>query len=247
MTIRVLFFAHLRERCGREARVEVAEGTSIADLWTQLRAQHPVLQDASVRFALNCVYVDTAEVLHDNDELALIPPVSGGSMTTGAHDSYLITGATIDVAAVLAAVTEARAGGIALFVGTTRDENDGRRVVRLEYEAYEDMAIREMRAIGAEMRQRWPLVAVAMVHRVGIVPLAEVSVAIAVSSPHRDEAFAACRHGIDRLKALVPIWKKEYYADGSRWIGACHADPSHTPGAQASARQAAAHAHEGAG
>jgi molybdopterin converting factor subunit 1 len=228
MTIRVLFFAYLRERCGREARVEVPEGASIADLWTQLRAQHPVLQDATVRFALNCVYVDKTQVLHDDDELALIPPVSGGSMAAvahdGVHDSYLITSEAIDVAAVLAAVTDARAGGIALFVGTTRDENDGRRVVRLEYEAYEDMAIREMRAIGAEMRQRWPLVGVAMVHRIGVVPTAETSVAIAVSSPHRDEAFAACRHGIDRLKALVPIWKKEYYADGSRWIGSCHAD-----------------------
>ncbi len=245
MTIRVLFFAYLRERCGREARVEVPEGTSIAGLWTQLRGQHPVLEEATVRFALNCVYVDKAEVLHDNDELALIPPVSGGSMAAvardGAHNSYLITGDAIDVAAVLAAVTDPGAGGIALFIGTTRDENDGRRVVRLEYEAYQDMAIREMTAIGTEMRQRWPLLGVAMAHRIGVVPIAEASVAIAVSSPHRDEAFAACRHGIDRLKALVPIWKKEYYADGSRWIGSCHDDHSHASGAHASG----AHAHEG--
>ena len=89
------------------------------------------------------------------------------------------------------------------------------------------MAISEMAAIGAEMRRRWPVLGVAMVHRTGVVPIAEASVAIAVSTPHRDEAFAACRYGIDRLKVLVPIWKKEYYADGSRWIGSCRADHAH--------------------
>lgn len=232
MTIRVLFFAYLRERCGREAQIEVPEGTSIAEIWEILRARHPVLEDATVRFALNCVYVDKAHLLHDNDELALIPPVSGGSSAApssdGAHAVYLMTREAIDVSAALAAVAHPGAGGIALFIGTTRDENEGRRVVRLEYEAYEDMAKTEMEAIGAEMRRRWPLLGVAMVHRIGVVPIGEASVAIAVSSPHRDEAFVACRHGIDRLKALVPIWKKEHYADGSRWIGSCQADHAHT-------------------
>jgi molybdopterin converting factor subunit 1 len=224
MIVRVLFFAYLRERCGREARIEVPEGASIADLWAMLRVEHPILDDATVRFALNCVYVDKMELLRENDELALIPPVSGGSI---AADLYLITADPIDVTSVLAAVGNSGAGGVALFVGTTRDENEGRRVVRLEYEAYEDMAISEMAAIGAEMRRRWPLLGVAMVHRIGVVPIAEASVAIAASTPHRDEAFAACRYGIDRLKALVPIWKKEYYADGSRWIGSCQADHAH--------------------
>jgi molybdopterin synthase catalytic subunit len=134
---------------------------------------------------------------------------------------YLLTTESIDLAAVLADVAHPGAGGVALFVGTTRDENDGRRVERLEYEAYDDMAASEMAAIGAEMQRRWPLLRVAMVHRLGVVPIGEASVAVAVAAPHRDAAFAACRYGIDTLKAHVPIWKKEYYADGSRWIGAC--------------------------
>lgn len=140
---------------------------------------------------------------------------------------YLVTTDPIDVAAVLREVTHPGAGGIALFVGTTRDENEGQRVERLEYEAYDGMATAEMAAIGAAMRRRWPLLGVAMVHRVGVVPIAEASVAVAVAAPHRDAAFAACRYGIDTLKAEVPIWKKEFYADGSRWIGACHADAAH--------------------
>lgn len=140
---------------------------------------------------------------------------------------YLVTTDPIDVAAVLRAVAHPGAGGIALFVGTTRDENEGQRVERLEYEAYDGMATMEMTAIGAAMRRRWRLLAVAMVHRLGVVPIAEASVAVAVAAPHREEAFAACRYGIDTLKAQVPIWKKEFYADGSRWIGACHTHSVH--------------------
>jgi len=140
---------------------------------------------------------------------------------------YVITPDPIDLAAVMADVAHPGAGGLALFVGTTRDENDGRRVERLEYEAYDGMATSEMAAIGAEIRRRWPVLGVAMVHRIGVVPIEEASVAIAIAAPHREEAFAACRYGIDTLKAQVPIWKKEHYADGSRWIGACHAQHEH--------------------
>jgi molybdopterin converting factor subunit 1 len=225
VTVRVLFFAYLRERCGREMAVEVPEGSSVEALWRVLRARHPVLEGAVVRFAVNRVYVDKAHPLHDNDELAVIPPVSGGISDRygGEAHVYLVTTDPVDVGAVLKGVTRPDAGGIALFVGTTRDENDGRRVERLEYEAYDAMAATEMAAIGAEMCRRWPVLALAMVHRVGVVPIGEASVAVAVATAHREAAFAACRYGIDTLKADVPIWKKEYYADGSRWIGACHA------------------------
>ena len=134
---------------------------------------------------------------------------------------FRVTDHGIDVEALLADVGDPGAGGTTLFVGTTRNENEGRIVERLEYEAYDDMALAEMRAIGDAMKRRWGLLAVAMVHRIGVVPIADASVAVAVAAPHRDEAFAACRFGIDTLKAQVPIWKKEFYADGSRWIGAC--------------------------
>lgn len=134
---------------------------------------------------------------------------------------YRISDESIDLAAVLAAVGSPAAGGSVLFVGTTREENEGRVVERLEYEAYRDMAIGEMTRIGDEIGRRWPVVKVAMVHRVGVVPLGEASVAVAVSAAHRDAAFEACRYGIDTLKAAVPIWKKEHFRGGERWIGAC--------------------------
>ena len=137
--------------------------------------------------------------------------------------SYRVIESSIDTAALLTAVGDPAAGGTALFVGTTRNENEGRVVERLEYEAYEAMAVEEMRRIGDEIARRWDVVAVSMVHRVGVVPVGEASVAVAVSAAHREEAFAACRYGIDTLKSTVPIWKKEYYRGGEHWVGPCHA------------------------
>ena len=142
-----------------------------------------------------------------------------------AESVYRVTQQAIDSGALLAAVGDPAAGGTTLFVGTTRNENEGRVVERLEYEAYEAMAIEEMRRIGEEIARQWQVVAVAMVHRVGVVPVGQASVAVAVSAAHREEAFAACRYGIDTLKATVPIWKKEYYQGGEHWVGPC---PTHT-------------------
>lgn len=135
---------------------------------------------------------------------------------------YRVTDQAIDASSLLEIVRLASAGATVLFVGTTRDVNDGRVVERLEYDAYREMAASEMAKLGAEIERRWPGAKVAMAHRVGVVPIGEASVAIAVSAPHREAAFAACRYGIDRLKATVPIWKKEYYGDGAVWIGSCH-------------------------
>jgi len=131
----------------------------------------------------------------------------------------------LDVARVLAAVRDPAAGAVVVFTGTTRRTNAGRRVVRLEYEAHEAMALREMRRLAAEAKGRWGLRKVAMVHRVGLVPVGEPSVVIAVSAGHREEAFAAGRWLIDRLKEIVPIWKKERYRDGAVWIGAQQGGP----------------------
>lgn len=138
------------------------------------------------------------------------------------NSSYRVTCERIDTEALLAAVGDPRAGGTALFVGTTRNENEGRIVERLEYEAYETMALDEMRRIGDEIVRRWTVVAISMVHRVGVVPIGEASVAVAVSAAHREEAFLACRYGIDTLKLTVPIWKKEYFRGGEHWVGPCH-------------------------
>ena len=135
---------------------------------------------------------------------------------------YSVTEEAIETDGLLAAVADPAAGGTTLFVGTTRNENEGRVVERLEYEAYEAMAVEEMRRIGDEIARRWQVVAISMVHRVGVVPVGEASVAVAVSAAHREEAFAACRYGIDTLKATVPIWKKEYHQGGEHWVGPCH-------------------------
>jgi molybdopterin synthase catalytic subunit len=132
---------------------------------------------------------------------------------------YDIVSHAIDVGTVNAAVAHPGAGAIVTFIGTTRDHNDGRRVIRLEYEAYREMALAEMRKIGDCARQRWPIERVAIVHRIGVVPVGEASVVIAVSAGHRRAAFEACHYAIDRLKEVVPIWKKEHFEGGEIWIG----------------------------
>jgi molybdopterin synthase catalytic subunit len=125
----------------------------------------------------------------------------------------------IDAAAVSAAVADSGAGAIVTFIGTTRNHNEGRRVSLLEYEAYPEMALREMQKIADTARQRWPIDRVAIVHRIGTVPIGEASVVIAVSAGHRVAAFEACHFAIDRLKEVVPIWKKEHFEGGELWIG----------------------------
>jgi molybdopterin synthase catalytic subunit len=130
----------------------------------------------------------------------------------------ILTHAPIDLAALHSAASQD--GAVCLFVGVVRDHNDGRAVLYLEYEAYEEMALGLMNGIADDVRRRWPVTDVRLIHRLGRLEIGAASVAVAVTSPHRAEAFTACRHAIDTLKTTVPIWKKEFYADGSRWIGA---------------------------
>jgi MoaE-MoaD fusion protein len=132
---------------------------------------------------------------------------------------FQIVEESIDVAAVTAAVADPATGATVTFIGTTRDNNDGRQVTQLEYEAYPEMALAEMRKIGATAKERWPISKIAIVHRIGRVPIGEASVVIAVSSAHRNAAFEACHFAIDRLKEVVPIWKKEHFTGGEVWIG----------------------------
>ena len=139
---------------------------------------------------------------------------------------FEITKRRIDLARLDRAVRDPKAGAIVTFLGTTRVENAGRRVRRLEYEAFVSMATKEMRTLATLAKKRWPLRKVAMVHRIGVVPVGEASVAIAVSAGHRGEAFDACHWLIDRLKEVVPIWKKEHYQGGEVWIGAQQGGPA---------------------
>ena len=210
MVIRVRLFAALRERAGFQGReIELPAGARASDVWAALPELGP--EPPGLLYALNRDYADAGRELADGDELALIPPVSGGA--------FRLTAEPIDLAAVVAEVADERAGAVAMFAGTTRVHSRGRTVTYLEYEAYEGMAEQEMARIAAELLSRYDLCAVAITHRVGRVAIGGTSVAIAVSAPHREHAFAACRDAIDTLKQTVPLWKKEVYEGGEEWIG----------------------------
>jgi molybdopterin converting factor subunit 1 len=217
MRVRVRYFAYYREQLGRGAdEVEMPEGSDVAALWRRCVGDHPRLPGLweSTAVAINGAYAGRDASLHEGDEVAFLPPVSGGEARC-----RLVEG-TIDTAALEAEVGAARHGAIVVFVGVVRETSPtGQPVQYLEYEAYAGMAEREMEAIAAELERRWPGCTVAIVHRVGRLAIGEASVAIAVATPHRGEAFDACRYAIDRLKATVPIWKKEVFADGSAWVG----------------------------
>ena len=204
-------FAGLREQLGASTReVDLPDGSRARDVWPVLGSE-PGSEPPGVLYALNKEYVDPEQPLADGDELALIPPVSGGDVR--------LTDEPIDLAAVVAEVARDEAGAVATFVGTTRVTSRGRTVHHLEYEAYEGMAEQEMRRIAALLQERYELCEVAIAHRVGRVEIGEASVAIAVSAPHRGDALAACKDAIDTLKETVPLWKKEVYEGGEEWIG----------------------------
>jgi len=226
-------FATLRERArAAELEREFPDGITVAEIWKALKGEFPALAGHrdSVGFAVNQEYVEGDYRPRNDDEVAFIPPVSGGA--PGNEDpppwvgSIAIVRDRIEVAALEREVGNPAAGAIVTFAGTTRRDNAGRKVTRLEYEAYEPMALSEMRKLAREAGQRWPIVRIAITHRIGAVEIGETSVAIAVSAAHRGAAFDACRFAIDRLKETVPIWKKEYFEGGEIWIGC---QTSHPP------------------
>ena len=205
--ISVRLFAGLRERAGA-SRLELDDVPSVGDVWARLDLGE---EPAGLLYALNREYVDRAHELRDGDEVALIPPVSGGD--------FLITAEPLDVARVIAEVEDDEAGAVASFVGTVRRSSRGRDVQYLDYEAFEEMAEPMLRRLADELTARHSLTAVAIHHRIGRVEIGEASVVIAVSAPHRAAALDACREAIDTLKETIPLWKKEVYAGGEEWIG----------------------------
>lgn len=146
-------------------------------------------------------------------------------------DRVELTQHPIDPAAVLAGLAQPRDGAVDLFLGVVRDHHDGRRVVRLEYHAYPEMAVKVMRAIATEVHARFAASSIALVHRLGTLEIGEISVALAVAAPHRQAAFDACRHAMERLKREVPIWKREQFEDGTEWVLGCAAGQDQRPGA----------------
>ena len=243
LAVRVRLFAIQRELAGtRELRLELPAGATVEDAWTEVARRFPVLEPGrpSVRFARNGDYADAHDEVHDGDEVVFIPPVSGGQEAPEPDLPALrrleLNGSVIDdalLAELRLAVAHPRLGAIVAFLGVTRatpgtpapgEEDEAARhvgtpVLGLTYEAFEELTLRVMERVAAEVEARHGVRRLAIVHRVGEVPLGEASVAIVAGAAHRAEAFEACRYAIDELKARAPIWKSERFADGSVWIG----------------------------
>ena len=206
MKVRVRLFAGLRERaCWSEREIDASR---VDEVWAALDLGD---EPPGLLYAVNQEYAERDRPLAEGDEVALIPPVSGGS--------FRLVESPLHLDAVVADVADERAGAIATFQGTVRRQSRGRQVIALEYEAYAGMAEKVMAEIADGVKERYELCEVAIAHRTGRCDVGDVSVAIAVSAPHRQDALTACRDLIDELKERVPLWKKELYEGGEEWIG----------------------------
>jgi len=217
------------------ATVELPEGASVAALLERLRTTLPAGAAAqilgSIAVSVNAEYAQAAHILHDGDEVGLLPPVSGGAARAGAartaklldessrgeNVTVALTRDRIDAEKIVAEAKSGEDGAVVVFDGIVRNHTRGRRTLHLDYEAYEEMAVRQMRELGLKARERFAIRQVTMLHRLGRLEIGETSVLVVVASAHRSAAFEACRWLIDSLKQSVPIWKKETFADGPVW------------------------------
>jgi molybdopterin synthase catalytic subunit len=226
--VRVLFFGAARDAVGHEqAEVELAAPVDADAARAELLARYPALQrfGNSLLLAVNQEYAERTRELADGDELALFPPVSGGSgyarvppPSSDAHDFFELTTDPIDVGTVARRVVLPECGATVTLDGYAREWTKGRRTLYLVYEAYEAMALSELKRLGAEAHAKFDIAHVGIVHRIGRLEIGETSVVIAVSAPHRRAAFEACEWAIKELKRTVPIWKKEVFEDGEVWV-----------------------------
>ena len=217
MQVKVLFFGQLKEVVGAaEEQVELPAGARVADLVSHYRQRFPRWEEfqPSVAVAGNQEYAEPASALSGGDEVAFLPPVSGGEN----RDRVALTHGPISSQEILADVKAPHDGAVVVFDGIVRDHSGNRKTLYLDYEAYQPMALAKMREIVADIHTRFQVSAVALIHRLGRLQIGETSVLIVVSAPHRAAAFDACRQVIETLKRTVPIWKKEYFADGAVWV-----------------------------
>lgn len=227
MKVRVRLWGGLAEAAGFTEDVLEIDGAAVAgDLFDLLATRAPRLERfrTVTRIAVNADIVEPTESLADGDEVALLPPVAGGQ-----DDSIEIHAGALDPAEAIAAVSTPASGGIGIFVGVVRDTNEGMAVAEIDYTAYEEMALKEIRVVVDEARTRWPLHRVAVAHSTGRLRVGDASVVVAVSSEHRAEALEACRFVIDGLKERAPIWKQEFGPDGTRWVNLPAGDPTPPP------------------
>jgi len=223
--IRVLFFGLAREVAGvAEEQIDFQDGPEVGDLRRQYEARFPRLGEMSrsLLIAVNEEFRDRSWRLREGDEVAFIPPVSGGEDRAGVADFFRLTRDSIPTAQLAEQLKAPEDGAAVVFEGIVRNHLGGRRTLYLEYEAYESMAIRKMTEIAGEARAKFRIDRIGVIHRLGRIEIGETSVAIIVTAEHRGAAFDACRYLIDRLKQVVPIWKKEFFADGFIWAEGEH-------------------------
>jgi len=222
--IRVLFFGLLKDICGHaEERLDLPDGSTAGSVFDHYASAFPRLRQmaSSIVLARNHEFAQTADRLSEGDEVALLPPVSGGSIheiKDPAGHFFALTRQPIDVRMMECRLLQGCDGAAVTFQGVVRNNSGGRNTLRLEYECYEPMAIRKMAEIGREISREHAITRIAMVHRLGLLEIGEVSVAVVVAAPHRRPAFDAALEGINRLKKLVPVWKKEFFEDGEVWV-----------------------------
>jgi len=222
MRVRVLFFGMLKDRMGKSSDLlELPDGASIRDLLAHYETEVPRLRESlpALAVAVNQVYASPEAKLKAGDEVALLPPVSGGSANETVQPARYasIVRNPIDSQQVLNSIKRGEDGAALVFEGVVRDQSRGRKTRYLEYEAYEEMALQQMESLAAQALTQFQIRDVAIVHRLGHLEIGETSVLIAVASAHRAAGFDACRWLIDSLKRTVPIWKKEYFEDGAVW------------------------------
>ncbi len=220
MRVSVRLFAGLKDLLGsQKLAVDVGEGATVGQLQERLSQEYPAIAPflPTLVCAVDEEYVASDHPLRDGDEVSLIPPVSGG----GEADDGLfrVTAEPLDPDSLVDAVRKDGSGAVVLFYGVARNQSDGRRVRALEYEAHASMAEKKLREIAEEARARWPVTGVGVLHRTGRLAIGEASLLVAVSAAHRREAFEACQYAVDRIKEIVPIWKKEIWEEGEgTWV-----------------------------
>ncbi|HEV2112910.1 MAG TPA: molybdenum cofactor biosynthesis protein MoaE [Terriglobales bacterium] len=220
MQIRVLFFGALADAAGRRAETAVLpEPASVNDLLAMYQAKLPQIQPmlSTLAVSVNQEYASVSAALHENDEVALLPPVSGGSAQIAKIAGAAVVREKIGVQMIAESIRQPADGACCVFEGMVRDNSRGRKTLFLDYEAYEPMALKEIEGLLGEARRKFEIREAAIVHRLGRLHIGETSVLVAVASAHRAAAFEACRWLIDTLKKRVPIWKKEYFEDGAVW------------------------------
>ncbi len=218
ITIKLLLFGQAREMVGQSTLdLELEAPATVESAFSSLKLRDARLakMERSLLFAVNEEYADRGRVLADGDRLAVLPPVSGGARPP---DIFEITREPIDIPGLRARLLEGDSGAVVIFDGVARNNTKGRPTLFLEYEGYAEMALRMLEQIGREAQEQWPINRIGIIHRLGRIEITESSVVILVASAHRGVAFEACRYAIDRLKKIVPIWKKEYFEDGAVWV-----------------------------